>query len=110
MGYRHASKAQKWTVSYWVPGFINLSGHVMAGTATKKPPLHVNITPEQVVGSTNHEALLQAVLSASLESKSDKEATSCETIWAGMAVILEFHQGGVGHNDMALEQSNLPCT
>jgi hypothetical protein len=27
-----------------------------------------------------------------------------------MAVILEFHQGGVGHNDMALEQSNLPCT
>jgi hypothetical protein len=82
----------------------------MAGTANKKPQLHVNIIPEQVVGSTNHEALLQAVLLASLESYSEKEATSCETIWAGMAVILEFHQEGEGHNDMALDQSNLPCT
>ena len=102
-------KAQEWTASSWVLGFINLPGHVMAGTATKKPWLHVNKIPEQVVGCTNHKALLQDVLWASLESYSEKEATSCETIWAGTTVILEFHQEGVGHNDMALEQSYLPC-
>jgi len=110
MGYRCASKAQKWTVSSWVPGFINLPGRVMTSTATKKPQLHVNIIPEQVVGSTNHKVLLQAVLSASLESYSQKEARSCETIWAGMTVILEFHQERVGHNDMALDQSSLTYT
>jgi len=85
----------------WVPDFISLPGHVIAGTATKKPWLHVNTIPQKVVGSTNHKALLQAVLSASLESYSEKEATSWETIWAGTTVILEFHQEGVGHNDMA---------
>jgi hypothetical protein len=82
----------------------------MAGTATKAPQLHVNIISEQVVGNTNYEALLQAVLSALLDSSSDKEATSCETIWAGMAIILKFYQEGAGCNDLALDQSNLPCT
>jgi len=70
--YICANKAQKWAVTSWVPGFISLPGHVMAGTATKKPQLHVNIIPEQVVGSTNYEALLQAVLSASLDSYPEK--------------------------------------
>ena len=94
MVYRRANcpsynKTQKWAVSSWVPGFINLPGHVMARTAAKKPGLHVNIIPQQVLGSTNRAARLQAVLSASTET------TSCETIWAGMAVILEFHQEGL---------------
>jgi len=110
MVYICAIKAQKWAVTSWVPGFINLPGHVMAGTATKKPRLHVNIIPEQVVGSTNYEALLQAVLSASLDSYSEKETTSCETIWVGMAVILQCHQEGAGRSDMALDQANLPCS
>jgi len=82
----------------------------MAGTATKTPQLHVNIIPEQVVGNTNYEALLQVVLSTLLGSTSEKEAKSCETVWAGMAVILKFHQEEAGCNDMALDPSNLPCT
>lgn len=64
---KYANKAQKWAVTFLVPSFINLPGHVMAGTTTNTPQLHVNIIPEQVVGNTNYEALLQAVLSALLD-------------------------------------------
>lgn len=80
----------------------------MAGTAAEKPGSHVNVTPAQWLGSNNRAAPFHTVLSAPLDSYSEKEATSCATIWAAIAVILEFHQEGEGHNDMALDQSNLP--